>query len=211
MNRVRGFELVEQFLDNWKKEAYEWYMDQKKKYYEAYEERKANPSEAEKLYRYYGDDREEKIKAFLDTKYEREPDSKYWKVPRKYVYLGQDKYRLENSYNALVCVINKESEELKEQWSHVIKIYDHVGGKYSYESYVEAMLQKEYERKYEKLASDCYKITGAIQKADLRVNFASKNLEGFIYGEIGNAELWSTLSGGEVQCLHLRFYCHKRK
>lgn len=209
MNRVQGFELVEQFLDNWKKEAFEWYMDQDVKYQEAKKNRKENPSEADILYHNWD---AEKVNKFLESKFEKHPEqADMWKVPSRYYCRGYEKFEYVGSYNAIVRIMNDEYQLFCEAWEHVRKIYDHVGGKYkSYAEYVEVMLQKEYERKYEKLASDCYKITGAIQKADLRINHSSKNIEGFIHGEIGNAELWSTLSGGEVQCLHLRFYCHKR-
>lgn len=71
------------------------------------------------------------------------------------------------------------------------------------------MLQKEYERKYEKLVYDVQKITENVEKADLYIGDTS-NIEGFIEGKGGKAQLWSTYVWGEIQCPHFRFYCHKR-
>ena len=69
--------------------------------------------------------------------------------------------------------------------------------------------KEEYERKYTKLVNDVFNITENVEKADLHIG-STNNIEGFIEGKKSKCELWSTLSGGVVQCLHFRFYCKRR-
>ena len=47
MEKVAGFEIVEQFLDNWKAESVKWYAEQYEKYLADKEYRKSNPSKAD--------------------------------------------------------------------------------------------------------------------------------------------------------------------
>ena len=208
MNKVKGFEIVEKFLDDWKAESFKWYAEQKVKYDAEKAERKNSY-----LNQLYHDEynRKEEIIKVLDERYERaneetEPYRIQWKVPRRQTWYGSGKYDNENMSNTLVSALNEEHSKFEEKWSHVIKFLDK---KVSYEQAVMKALEKEYERKYEKLVADTIYITGDVLQADLRIGNKG-NIEGFITGSKGKAELWSTLSGGVVQCLHFRFYCHKR-
>lgn len=203
MNKVKGFEIVEKFLDDWKAESFKWYAEQKVKYDAEKAERKNNPSKADQLYKsMYSPEREAEIEQFLAEHFEKN-EKGYWLVPNTYRGYG---FRAESSYNALVSIMNDEYSKFQEKWSHVIKFLDK---KVSYEQAVMKALEKEYERKYEKLVADTIYITGDVLQADLRIGNKG-NIEGFITGSKGKAELWSTLSGGVIQCLHFRFYCHKR-
>lgn len=214
MEKIKGFEVVEKFLDNWKASSKVWMLDQYQKFLEDKKNREENPSEARRLYKMpYGEDRSAKVYALLDSLYERVEENglAYWIIPRMNYYTGKVNMEKTCEYNALTVTLNEEYSKFKNKWSLVYKILDRTGGKYkTYEDVVEYDLQKEYECKYTKLVADCQKITGDIQKADLRIG-ATDNIEGYIIGSKGEAEIWSTLSGGEVQCLHFRFYCHKRK
>lgn len=203
MEKVAGFEIVEQFLDNWKAESVKWYAEQYEKYLADKEYRKNNPSKADQLYKsVYSPEKEAEIEQFLAEHFEKN-EKGYWLVPNTYRGYG---FRAESSYNALVSIMNDEYAKFQDRWSHVIK---HIGKKVSYSESVEMMLQREYERKYEKLVNDVQKITGNVEQADLKIG-ATRNIEGFIVGCNGKAELWSTFVWGDIQCPHFRFYCHRR-
>lgn len=203
MNKVKGFEIVEQFLDNWKKDAIEWYATQYQEYLQAKENRKNNPSYADQLHKdCYKSEVQEKIVELLDQNFKRAEKENYWLVPRVYGY----GFHAESKENALVSIMNREYENFQNSWKHVI---NHLGKKISYSESVEKALQKEYERKYDRLVSDVQKITENIEQADLRIG-NTHNIEGFVIGSKGKAELWSTYVEGMIQAPHFRFYCHKR-
>lgn len=199
MEQIKGFEIVERFLDDWKEESTKWYNEQLIKYKEAKEERNNNPSEARKLYDSNASD--EELEPLLSEYFEKD-ERGFWLVPR---FCGYG-FKSERSHNALVHILNEEHEEFSGYWKHITK---HIGKKISYSESVEQMLQKEYERKYKKLVSDVQKITGDVQDANLHIG-KTRNIEGFISGSNGKAELWTTLVIGEIQAPHFRFYCHKR-
>ena len=143
MEKVEGFEIVEKFLDNWKAESVKWYAEQYEKYLADKEYRKNNSSLARQLYESHGKDRTEKIEELLAEHFEKN-EAGCWLVPKVYT----SGFRPEHSENALVHILNEEYEQFQKRWAHVIK---HIGKKVSYSESVEVMLQKEYERKYEKL------------------------------------------------------------
>ena len=213
LERVKGFEIVEQFLNTWLEQSREWYKVQ----YERYLAEKESLKET-KAYKFhyskdYSDELKKEVITFLDEKFERassDEDNIYritWKVPfsKTYNRFG-NRFRTEYMGNALVSVMNEEYAQVQEKYASVIK---HLGKKVSYTESVNQMLEKEYVRKYERLVSDVVSITENVEKADLHIG-NKQNIEGFVEGKKGKAELWSTLSGGAVQCWHFRFYCHKR-
>ncbi len=200
MERIKGFEIVEKFLDKWLADSKEWYVKKYKDYQKANAERKSNPSLARQLYENQYD-RKDEIRTFLNERFEYNAEKDMWLVT-------SSRYRpsYENLNNALVMVLNEELYQFEDKWKFIIK---HLNKKVSFEESIEKMLQKEYDRKYEKLVYDVQKITENVEKADLFIGDTC-NIEGFIEGKGGKAELWSTYVWGEVQSPHFRFYCHAR-
>lgn len=200
MEKIEGFDIIEKFLDDWRDKSYAWYMEQKAKYDKARFEKTPN----ELLYEDKWNKRNEMIEV-LDKHFERGNDETdlneiKWRIPWG---RGFQNHGLDNSF---VIILDEEYHAFQDKWSHVIK---HLNKKVSYEESVKSMLDKEYERKYIKLVSDVTKLTENVEKADLHIG-ATGNIEGTVEGRKGKAELWSTLSGGEIQCFHFRFYCRKR-
>lgn len=76
---------------------------------------------------------------------------------------------------------------------------------------VSSYIEEEKKRKYIELIQQVTNIVGNITDTrGLRVG-QTGNLEGFIIGDEGTAEVWSTLSGGyNIQALHFRFYVKPR-
>lgn len=69
-------------------------------------------------------------------------------------------------------------------------------------------LDKEVRRKYERLVQEVTEKAGEILDAsNLRIS-GTGEISGVIKGSKNNVHLWATLSGGEVQRLHYRSYCH---
>ena len=200
MEKINGFEIVEKFLDKWKSDATEWYSKKYAQYLEEKAYNKANPSLAQQLYKNQYE-RKDEIRSLLNERFKYDAEKDMWFVPS-----SRYRDRWEGIYNALVGILNEEHYQFEEKWKVVIK---HLNKKISYEESVEKMLQKEYERKYEKLVSDVQRITENVEKADLYIGDVG-NIEGFIEGLKGKAEIWSTYVVGEIQCPHFRFYCHKR-
>lgn len=200
MERVKGFEIIEQFLDKWLADSKEWYAKRYQQYLKEKADRKANPSLAEQLYRNQYNRKDEAVK-YLNSLFKYNEEKGMW-------FVTSNRYRdsYEGMNNALVHVMNEEFYQFEDKWKLIIK---HINKKISFEESVEKMLQKEYERKYEKLVYDVQKITENVEKADLYIGDTS-NIEGFIEGKRGKAQLWSTYVWGEIQCPHFRFYCHKR-
>lgn len=200
MEKIKGFEIVEQFLNDWLKQSKEWYSKKYKEYLTEKEYNKEHPSYATQLYRNQYN-RADEIHKFLNEKFEYDAEKDMWLVTSS---IYKDRYESEN--NALVSIMNEEHYCFEEKWKVIIK---HLNKKISFEESVEKMLQKEYERKYEKLVYDVQKITENVEKADLYIGDVN-NIEGYIEGCKGKAQIWSTYVWGEVQSPHFRFYCHKR-
>lgn len=200
MERIKGFEIIEQFLDKWLADSKEWYAKKYQKYLKEKADRKANPSLAEQLYRNQYNRKDEAVK-YLNSLFKYNEEKDMW-------FVTSSRYRdsYEGMNNALVRVMNEEFYRFEDKWKLIIK---HLNKKISFEESVEKMLQKEYDRKYEKLVYDVQKITENVEKADLFIG-DTLNIEGFIEGKGGKAQLWSTYVWGEVQSPHFRFYCHKR-
>lgn len=203
MEKIEGFEIVEQFLDNWKTECFNWYKEQLVNYNKAKEEYKVEHEKLSDIRYHKG---EEEMKKVLEERKVPYEEGKGWKDIHTQSLYRCDRY-IKYTGNAFVsCVMDVEYDKFHERWSHVEKF---LYKKFSYEECVEMMLQKEYERKYTKLVNDVFNITENVEKADLHIG-STNNIEGFIEGKKGKCELWSTLSGGVIQCLHFRFYCKKR-
>ncbi len=200
MEKIKRFEIVEQFLDDWFKQSKEWYSKKYKEYLTEKEYNKEHPSYATQLYRDRYN-RADEIYKFLNEKFEYNAEKNMWWVTSSRY---RDRYESEN--NALVSIMDEEHYRFEEKWKVIIK---HLNKKISFEESVEKMLRKEYERKYEKLVYDVQKITENVEKADLYIGDVN-NIEGYIEGSKGKAQIWSTYVWGEIQSPHFRFYCHKR-
>ena len=200
MERIKGFEIVEKFLDKWFADSKEWYAKKYENYQKANAERKSNPSLAKQLYESQYERKDEAV-AYLNSLFKYNAEKQMWLVTSSRY---RDSY--EGLNNALASVMNEEFHQFEDKWKFIIK---HLNKKVSFEESVEKMLQNEYERKYEKLVYDVQKITENVEKVDLFIG-DTRNIEGFIEGKGGKAKLWSTYVWGEIQCPHFRFYCHKR-
>ena len=200
MERIKGFEIVEKFLDKWLADSKEWYAKKYENYQKANVERKSNPSLVKQLYESQYERKDEAV-AYLNSLFKYNAEKQMWLVT-----LSRYRDSYEGLNNALVSVMNEEFHQFEDKWKFIIK---HLNKKISFEESVEKMLQNEYERKYEKLVYDVQKITENVEKADLFIGDTG-NIEGFIEGKGGKAQLWSTYVWGEIQCPHFRFYCHKR-
>lgn len=79
------------------------------------------------------------------------------------------------------------------------------------EKKLENSLNKEIKRKYERLVQEVTEKAGEIVDAsNLKIN-AKGEISGFIKGTKHTVELWATISGGEIQRVHIRSFCRIRE
>lgn len=204
--RIKGFEIVESFLDFWKAESVKWWNEKFSSYNKAKAEYEEEHKNLKAKYGYDGSLSQQEQINYLDATVPNGTDSlgrHYWEG----TFSSGRKFYEYNVWNAVVVFIfNAHYDRFHSKWKFVEA---HLGKKVSYEDSVLEMLDKEYERKYTKLVDDVQYITGNVEKADLRIG-DTRNIEGSIEGKNGKAELWSTYVEGYIQSPHFRFYCHKR-
>lgn len=171
-------EVLWNFLQNWRKESYEYYH----KNAEAYTELRHRHEEALEKYK-------------KSTEYEDELNS--------FTNRGLSKWRAES------ILVNKFDEEYYDAIDSFTKQITSWSGRVD-EDKLNKALDKEVKRKYERLVQEVTEKAGEIVDANnLRIN-AKGEISGLIKGTKNTVELWATISGGNVQCTHIRSYVRIR-
>ena len=107
---------------------------------------------------------------------------------------------LKQKYNTL-------QKDFREKWHHITQ-FDH--GAKTWEENLEKDLELEKNRKYDDIIERTNEIVGKIEDVSfLRVN-GKGNLDGYIEGSRGRAEVHTIGAGGyNIQCFHFRTLIHK--
>lgn len=211
--------IIVEFLNNWEKELTDYWMErfeyfekEHKSYYKSVIE-----SSIEYMITYNSWEHTEQITEMWK-------DSPYVKF-----YPTYEEYKQNANYrDECRKVIRSALSELEEEYeSHFsIRVIEKWGKskwmpkKEVFEANMRKDIAKEKYRKYDKLIDDVENITGKIiDMSHIKVGVKG-DLEGYVVGTNGEAELWTSEAGGfnedvivnvnHGQCFHFRFYVHKR-
>lgn len=148
-------------------------------------------------------------------KYFRKEREKYLEAYKEYKnksgeYCDKINYAHDLTREERKALSNEYREYLKEfraKWLHVTQ-FDH--GEKSWEENLEKDLEIEKNRKYDDIINRTNEIVGQIEDVSyLRVN-AKGNLDGYIIGSRGRADVHTVGAGGyNIQCFHFRTLIHK--
>jgi len=210
--------VIVEFLNNWENKVTEHYMHIYEKYV----------TEAKSYY-------EENVKGLVEYKFENtwglsiEELEKLWVTSEytKYYPTWMD-YNKAPYKNDCYKAIHEVLDDAKETYhsifnTKVIEKYAktlHNPKKEVYETNMRKAIANEKNRKYDQLIEDCENIVGKIiDMSHIKVGHLG-DLEGYVVGTNGEAELWTTGCGGwnenvivnvkHGQCFHFRFYIKRR-
>ena len=210
--------VIIEFLNNWENKVTEHYMHIYEKYV----------TEARSYY-------EENVKGLVEYKFENTwglsiedletlwATSEYTKYYSTWMDYNKAPYR-----NECGKVIREVIEDAKKTYNSIfntkaIEKYAktlHDPKKEVFEENMRKDIAKEKDRKYDQLIKDVENICGKIiDMSHIKVGY-TKNLEGYVIGEKGECELWTSIAGGfnenvivnvkHGQIAHFRFYVKRR-
>ena len=211
--------IIVEFLNNWEKEITDYWM----KRFEYFEKEHVS---------YYKSVIENSIEYMIDyNSWEyKEQITEMWKdSPYVKFYPTYEEYKQNANYRdkcneAIRSALRELEEEYESQFS--IRVIEKWGkskwnpNKETFETNMRKDIAKEKDRKYDQLIMDVENICGKIiDMSHIKVGHKG-DLEGYVVGTNGEAELWSSGAGGfntEVivnvkhgQIFHFRFYVRKR-
>lgn len=215
--------VIIEFLNNWENKVTEHLMMVFDRYVnEADEWYKANISDTAEYkfeHVYYGTDRDEIERLWATSEY-----VKYYPTWKEYDLKGYSNRRENPCYNEINDILKSKYDTYEMIFStKTIEKYAktlHKPNRETYEKNMRTAIAKEKDRKYDQLIDDVEYICGTIiDMTHIKVG-AKGDLEGYVIGTNGEAELWTTGCGGfnenvvvnvkHGQCFHFRFYVRKR-
>lgn len=215
--------VIIEFLNNWEVKVTNHLMNVFDKYVnEADEWYKTNISDTVEYkfeHVYYNTDRDELEKLWATSKY-----VKYYPTWKEYDIKGYSNRRTNPCYNEINNFLKDKNETYEAIFStKTIEKYAKTlrkPNKETYEKNMRIAIAKEKDRKYDQLIDDVEHICGTIiDMTHIKVGVKG-DLEGYVIGTNGEAELWTTGCGGfnenvvvnvkHGQCFHFRFYVRKR-
>ena len=211
--------VIMEFLDNWEKEVTTYYMQIfelfAKEHKSYYAENIENSIEYIIMYH--------KVYEYRNVINDMWVNSAYTEFYPTYIEYEKatDKHEC---YKAIVNALNKSIERYESMFS--IKIIEKWGkskwhpNEEMFEMNMRKDVAKEKNRKYDQLIKDVENICGKIiDMSNIKIG-AKGDIEGYVVGTEGEAELWTTGAGGfntnvivnvnHGQRFHFRFYCRKR-
>lgn len=213
--------VIVEFLNNWEKEVTKHLM----KVFDFY------VAESENWYNAnIKDTLEYKVTYYCSTSVTSEEIEELWKNSEytKY-YPTYAEYRTSHSYrDECYKAIDNNLDELKEKYEsmfHVKTIEKYAKTRHNpkkevFEENMRKAIAKEKDRKYDRLIEDVNSICGKIiDMSHIHIGH-TQNLEGYVIGEKGECELWTSIAGGfnenvivntkHGQIAHFRFYVKRR-
>lgn len=213
--------IILEFLNEWQSECYNYYMDLFENYEKYgmsdYENTVKNSIEYKITYNVYNNS---------DWVSENWKDSEYAEYYDTYEEFVANKNK--NYKDPCAKAIRDNLADLEESWYNRfgIKQIEKWGGsafrpkKSEYEKKMVTYLEKEKNRKYDKLIIDVENIVGTIiDMSNIHIGKRG-DLEGYVIGTDGEAELWTSSAGGyntdtivnvkHGQRFHFRFYVKRR-
>lgn len=211
--------VIVEFLNNWEKEVTDYWMErfeyfekEHKSYYKSVIE-----SSIEYMITYNSWEHTEQITEM----WKNSPYVEFY--PTYEEYKQNAKYR-DKCSEAIRSALHELGEEYESRFS--IKQIEKWGkskwnpNKETFETNMRKDIAKEKDRKYDQLIKDVEGIVGKIiDMSHIKVG-VKKDLEGYVVGTDGEAELWTSGAGGfntnaivnvkHGQCFHFRFYVRKR-
>ena len=211
--------VIVEFLNNWEKEVTDYWM----KRFEYFEKEHNS---------YYKSVIESSIEYMItyNSWEHTEQITEMWKdSPYVEFYPTYEEYKKNTNYydkcsKAIRSALHEFEEEYESQFS--IRVIEKWGkskwnpNKETFETNMRKDIAKEKDRKYDQLIKDCENIVGKIiDMSHIKVG-VKKDLEGYVIGTNGEAELWTKGCGGfnenvivnvkHGQCFHFRFYVKRR-
>ena len=215
--------VIIEFLNNWENKVTANLMNVFDRYInEADEWFKANVSDTAEYkfeHVYYNTDRDELEKLWATSEY-----VKYYPTWKEYDLKGYNNRRENPCYNEINDFLKDKYDTYEMIFSpKTIEKYAktlHKPNRETYEKNMRTAIAKEKDRKYDQLIDDVEHICGTIiDMTHIKVGVKG-DLEGYVIGTNGEAELWTTGCGGfnenvvvnvkHGQCFHFRFYVRKR-
>lgn len=211
--------VIVEFLNNWEKEVTDYWMErfeyfekEHKSYYKSVIE-----SSIEYMITYNSWEHTEQITEM----WKNSPYVEFY--PTYEEYKQNAKYR-DKCSEAIRSALHELGEEYESRFS--IKQIEKWGkskwnpNKETFETNMRKDIAKEKDRKYDQLIKDVEGIVGKIiDMSHIKIG-VKKDLEGYVVGTDGEAELWTSGAGGfntnvivnvkHGQCFHFRFYVRKR-
>lgn len=211
--------VIVEFLNNWEKEVTDYWM-KRFEYFENEHESYYNTiikNSIEYMITYNSWEHTEQI-------VEMWKDSPYVEFYPTYEEYKQNANYRDKCSEAISSALNELKEEYELQFS--IRVIEKWGkskwypNKETFETNMRKDIAKEKDRKYDQLIKDVEHICGKIiDMSHIKVGHLG-DLEGYVVGTDGEAELWTTGCGGwnenvivnvkHGQCFHFRFYVRKR-
>ena len=211
--------VIVEFLNNWEKEVTDYWM----KRFEYFEKEHNS---------YYKSVIESSIEYMItyNSWEHTEQITEMWKdSPYVEFYPTYEEYKKNTNYydkcsKAIRSALHEFEEEYESQFS--IRVIEKWGkskwnpNKETFETNMRKDIAKEKDRKYDQLIKDCENIVGKIiDMSHIKVGVKG-DLEGYVIGTNGEAELWTKGCGGfnenvivnvkHGQCFHFRFYVKRR-
>ena len=211
--------VIVEFLNNWEKEVTDYWM-KRFEYFENEHESYYNAvikNSIEYMITYNSWEHTEQI-------VEMWKDSPYVEFYPTYEEYKQNANYRDKCSEAIRSALRELEEEYESQFS--IRVIEKWGkskwnpNKETFETNMRKDISKEKDRKYDQLIKDVEGICGKIiDMSHIKIGY-TKNLEGYVIGEKGECELWTSIAGGfnenvivnvkHGQIAHFRFYVKRR-